>query len=199
MEKEKMVKVLKSPKQVKLLENPNYSRIISILRDGELTIKEIHKRFNKDYEDKKTLTSIYRYMEKLEKNDLVFVSKENLKRGHLIESYYSRTARFFLFADKLSNENVITAAIELLTEIYDLDEEKIKEVEKFLHEHNERLSEYYIHFYEKFGEKMLGVEKKYGFKTAKDAIYIIHQLLYFKKNTELLEQLFTLLKGNDTK
>lgn len=38
---------------------------LRIMRNQELTAKELHKGVNSDYEDKKTLTSIYRYLKKL--------------------------------------------------------------------------------------------------------------------------------------
>ena len=109
-----MVKVLKDSEQTELFENPNLSRIVSILRRGEMNIKEIHKLFNENYEDKKTLTSMYRYMEKMVESDLVFVSREELKRGHLIERYYSRTAKIFVFEEERTEENVANAASELV-------------------------------------------------------------------------------------
>lgn len=189
-----MVKVLKDPQQKKLLDNPNYSRILSIMRDQELTIKEIHKQFNKNYEDKKALMSIYRYMQKLVANDLVFVSKEKIKRGHLIESYYSRTAKFFLFADKLTDKNILNATIELFKSIYTLNEEKEKKLQKLLYEHGENSRRYHETFYAEFGGKILEIEKKYGFKVMKEAAYATHELTYFKKNPEVLDRLFNILE-----
>lgn len=53
MTRQKMVKAIKDPELQKLFENPNYSRILHIMGNGELTVKEIHKRFNEDYEGKK--------------------------------------------------------------------------------------------------------------------------------------------------
>lgn len=195
MKKQKMVTVLKDLEQAELFENPNYERIISILRKGELNIKEIHRLFNENYEDKKTLTSIYRYMEKLLENDLVFVSKEEIKRKHLIEKYYSRTAMFFLFEKEKFKKNAVDATFELLQQIYPVDKEKEEELKSLFQEYNRDLSKCEVDFFEKHGEEILRLEKKHGFKAAKDATYTFIELLYFREHPELLEGIFKILEG----
>lgn len=193
MPEQKMVETIKDPKTRELFDNPNYSRVLKIMRNKKLTVKEIHKRFNKDYEDTKTLTSLYRYIKKLKKHDLVYVCKQETKKGHLLESYYSRTAQFFIFPKKWTNENVITATAKLVKRIFELDKEKEEDVEKLLHEHSEKLNDFFIEFYKEYGEKVLQIERKYGFDTAKKAADMLHELQYFRKNPELLERLFDLL------
>ena len=195
MKKQEIVKVIKDPKQLELFKNPNYSRIIGILRKGELNIKEIHRLFNKDYEDKKTLSTIYRYMEKLAENDLVFVSREELKKKHLIESFYQRTALFFTFEDKRSEKNVINAISQLLQQIYNLSEEKGRELTELIHQYNKNVYQGDKDFYEKHGEKILNLEKQYGFEVMKEAMKTVGELLYFKRNPELLEKIFEVLES----
>jgi DNA-binding PadR family transcriptional regulator len=195
MKKQEMVMVLKDPKQEELLENPSYSRIIGILRKGELNVKEIHKLFNENYEEKKTLTSIYRYMEKLLENDLIFVSREEIKKKHIIERYYSRTAMFFLFEKERFKKNVVNATLELFQQIYNADKESGKELEKLFHEHGKNMSKREVDFFKKRGEEILKLEKKYGFKAAKNATYTFIELLYFRENPELLERIFKILEG----
>lgn len=192
---QKMVKVLKDPEQIELFENPNYTRIISILRKGELTIKEIHKDFNKDYEDKKTLTSIYRYMEKLLEYDLVFVSKEELKRGHLIERYYSRTAQIFLFEDERLEEDALNAAIELLQRIYDVDTGRAEELKGLVREWIKDMEKRSVDFYEKYGPEVFALEKKYGFKAVKSAAKTFHDFLYFSEHPDVFKSIFEILEG----
>lgn len=194
MEKQEMVKVIKDQKKIKLFENPNYFRILSILRNGGLRIKEIHKRFNEDYEDKKTLTSIYRYMEKLVCYGLVFVSKEEMCRGHLIESYYSRTARIFFLEDERGEEDVVNAATELLQQICSLNKKDSEGLEKLLSEWEKDLHKHKMDFYSRYGEEILGVEKKYGSKAVQGATYIVYLLLYFKNHPELPEALLKILE-----
>ena len=189
-----MVKVLKDPKQIELFENPNYSRIIYIMRKGELSVKEIHRLFNKDYEDKKTLTSIYRYMEKLLENDLVFVSREELKRGHLIEKYYSRTAMIFLFENENLDVKVISAMSELLQKIYTIDEGRKEELKKFFHESNREMAQFGVDFYEEYGEKVFQLEREYGFEATKIAAKRFMEVLYYKENPEFLEKVFRILE-----
>ena len=195
MKKLEMVKVLKDPEQIELFENPNYSRIIYIMRKGELTVKEIHRLFNKDYEDKKTLTSIYRYMEKLLESDLVFVSREELKRGHLIEKYYSRTAMIFLFENEKIDVKVISAMSELLQNIYDIDEARKEELKKFFQEINREMAQFGVHFYEKYGEKVFQLEKEYGFEATKIAAKRFMEILYYRENPEFLEKVFEILEN----
>jgi Fe2+ or Zn2+ uptake regulation protein len=195
MMKQEIVKILKDPEQIDLFENPNYSRIVSILRRGELTIKEIHTLFNKDYEDKKTLTSIYRYMETLLENDLVFVSKEELMKGHLIERYYSRTALVFLFEDKKAEDLTINAASELLQKIYSLDTKRAEEFKKLLGELGRDMGKGGAKFLEKYGEEIFGLEKKYGFKAVTGAAKQFHQLLYYRDNPEMIDKIFAVLEG----
>lgn len=194
MTKQEMIKVLKDPKQIELFENPNYSRIVSILRRGELNIKEIHRLFNKDYEDKKTLTSVYRYMDKLVENDLAFVSREELKKGHLIERYYSRTAKIFMFEDERAEEDVVHAFSELVQQMYNLTDESREEISKLFRESTRNLHRSKVDFYEKYGEEVIGLEKKYGFKPVLHAADTIHELLYFRQNPELAEKIFEFLK-----
>ncbi|MBU7046214.1 MAG: helix-turn-helix transcriptional regulator [Theionarchaea archaeon] len=195
MEKQEIVKVIKDPKQLELFENPNYSRILGILRKGELTIKEIHRLFNKDYEDKKTLSTVYRYMEKLLENDLVFVSREELKKKHLIESYYRRTALFFTFEDKRSEKDVITATSKLLQDMYNLSEDKGKTLTELINQFSTHVYQCDRDFYEKHGEKILALEREYGFDIMKVAIKTVDELLYFKRNPELLEKIYEILEG----
>ena len=195
MKKQEIVKVIKEPEQLELFKNPNYSRILGILRKGELNIKEIHRLFNKDYEDRKTLSTIYRYMEKLLENELVFVSREELKKKHLIESYYQRTALFFTFEDKRTGKDVIAAASRLLQYMYSLDEEKGRELEELIHQYGETVCKCDKGFYDEQGEEILRLEKEYGFDVVKEAVRTVHEILYFKKSPELLKKIFRILEG----
>jgi DNA-binding PadR family transcriptional regulator len=199
MKKQEMVKIIKDPEQEQLFENPNYTRILSILRKGELTIKEIHRLFNEDYEDKKTLTTIYRYMEKLSANDLVFVSREELKRKHLIESYYIRTAKFFLFENEQQEKDAVDAASELLQQIFNLDEERKEKLKRLIQQYNREGHQNDVEFYERYGDEILKTERTYGFKILKSAVHTTHEFLYSKKNQELLERIHEILEGGAEK
>jgi DNA-binding transcriptional ArsR family regulator len=194
MEK-KMVKIISDPEQIELFENPNYLRILSILREGEFNIKEIHKRFNKDYEDRKTLSTMYRYMETLTEHDLVYVSREELKRKHIIESYYSRTAMFFAFEEEEYKKKAVKAASEILQKIHDLDTERAKRLTELLQEYDHDMFQEDLNFYETHGKEILTVEKDYGYKILKGGIHLILGLLYYKKNPELINKIFEVLEG----
>ncbi len=183
---------------MKFFENPNYLRILSILREGEFNIKEIHKRFNKDYEDKKTLSTMYRYMETLAAHDLVYVSREELKRKHIIESYYSRTAMFFVFEEEEYKKKAVKAASELLQKIYDIDTERAEKLTQLLQEYDQDMFQEDLKFYETHGEKILTIEKDYGYKTLKGGTHLILGLLYYKKNPELINKIFEVLEGDSS-
>lgn len=188
-----MVEVIETPEKMELFGNLSYVRILSILRQGEFNIKEIHKRFNEDYEDKKTLSTMYRYMEKLAEHDLVFVSREELKRKHIIEGYYSRTAMFFVFKD-MHKEESIKAASELLQKVYTLDTEHAEKLTQILKEYHQDMFQNDVTFYETYGEKILTVEKEHGYKILKGAIHLILEILYYRKNPELFDRIFAVLE-----
>lgn len=193
MRKQEMVKVVKDPKVINSLSNPNFHRILNIMRQGELNVKEIHKLFNKEYEDKKTLTSIYRYMDALLEQDLVFVSREELKRGHLVERYYSRTARFFLFED-ISDENLINATSDLFQRIHHIDDEEARELRRLIQESEESMSKQAQAFYEANGDEVLDLEKVFGFEAARAATKTLMQFTFFSKNPEIIEKIGKIVK-----
>ncbi len=197
MTKQEMIKVLKDPEQIELFENPNYSRIVSILRRGELSIKEIHKLFNKDYEDKKTLTSIYRYMDKLVESDLAFVSREELKKGHLIERYYSRTAKIFMFDEERTEDKVANAFSGLAQQVYSITDENREELTKLFKKFTRDLQEGKVGFFEKYGEEIINLERKHGFKSALHAAETMHEFWYMKQNPEVVKKIFRILEGSD--
>ncbi|MGC1122040.1 MAG: hypothetical protein WBA22_13195 [Candidatus Methanofastidiosia archaeon] len=196
MKKQEMVKVLKDSKVVDLSDNPNFHRILNIMRQGELNVKEIHKLFNKDYEDKKTLTSIYRYMDTLLEKDLVFVSREELKRGHLVERYYSRTARFFLFED-ISDENLISAISDLFQRIYRIDGKEAEELKVLIQESEKSISRQSQEFYEAHGDEVLDLEKVRGFEAARAAAKTLIQFIFFSENPEMTNKIREIVKKND--
>jgi len=52
-----------------------------------------------------------------------------------------------------------------------------------------------VDFYEKYGEVIINLERKYGFKPVLHAADAINEFLYFKQNPELVKQIFEIL-GN---
>ncbi|MBU7015473.1 MAG: hypothetical protein HXS52_06475 [Theionarchaea archaeon] len=193
MKKQEMVKVVKDPKITDLLSNPNMHRILNIMRQGELNVKEIHTLFNKDYEDKKTLTSIYRYMDTLLENDLVFVSREELKRGHLMERNYSRTAMFFLF-EETSDEDLIDATSRLFQKIYHIDDKNAEELKALIQESEKSMTEQSHGFYEVHGKEVLDLEKAHGFKAARAATKILVEFIFFIENPEMIKKIREIVK-----
>ena len=79
-----------------------YYPIVKALRKRSMTVKEIHNLYTDSESQKHTLTikTIYRYLEKLEDEEIVVVSGHRETKGsRQVEKLYSRTASIF-FTEK---------------------------------------------------------------------------------------------------
>lgn len=86
-----------SPEQEKLTED--HLIIIRNLRKQEMTAKEIHTLYYDEEENThtKTLKTIYRYLEKLEKGGIVTITGHRITKGSRVaEKLYGRTAQVFI-------------------------------------------------------------------------------------------------------
>ena len=192
---QKMVIIISDEDRMKLFDDPNYSRIIDILRQGEMTVKEIHGLFNGGYEDKKTLSTIYRYIETLMENGLIFISKERLKRGHLVVRYYSRTAKIFAFQDQRLEQNTVGAILQLSEKIFQVTAEEKETLESLLETVAKELQESEIQFYEEHGDEIFALEKEFGFKAIKMAAKVLNEFLYLGQHPDSLKTIYRILKN----
>lgn len=187
------MQVVEDPEAEKLMDDPNSARILYILREGELSAKQIHSRFNAGFEKKKTLTSIYRYLTQLQKNGYIEVSREELKKNHMIVKYYARTARFFLSSERHVCEemkNEIDAASSIYASIYKLDVKKVKErILEIMRDEND-LS---IKIFEDYGSVFLEEEKKFGWEKTQHALKLIWPLIE-EKEKKLVTKTLALLE-----
>ena len=85
----KAIKVVDDPEKFKLLADDTRRRIVFLLRAKEMTVSQIASTLEV------TPQAIYHHIKKLQKADLVQVTREE-RVGHLIESYYRATAEAFM-------------------------------------------------------------------------------------------------------
>ncbi|MFX0204575.1 MAG: winged helix-turn-helix domain-containing protein [Candidatus Hodarchaeota archaeon] len=96
-----LLKVINDEKTLRALTDPNYEKIISILRKKPKTVQEITADFNKKAEkchltEPRTNKTIYRYLKTLEELELVIPAGQRVVVGKTAsENLYMRTARIF--------------------------------------------------------------------------------------------------------
>ncbi len=85
----KAIKVIDDPEKFKLLADETRRKIVFLLRAKEMTVSQIASTIEV------TPQAIYHHIKKLQKADLVQVTREE-RVGHLIESHYRATAEAFM-------------------------------------------------------------------------------------------------------
>lgn len=83
------IKVISDPEKFKLLANDTRRKIVFLLRATEMNASQISETLHV------TPQTIYHHLKKLQKAELILVSREE-RAGHLIESYYRATAEAFM-------------------------------------------------------------------------------------------------------
>ena len=96
-----------------LLGDETRRRIIFLLRDSELTVKEIASKLGM------TTQNIYHHIGKLQEAGLVRVISERLS-GHLIERYYTVTADTFIYNEDRMEENDYQSSFDILNGLNEL-------------------------------------------------------------------------------
>ncbi len=84
----KSMKILTDPEAFQLLADATRRKMVFLLRVKEMTVSQIAAELNL------TPQAVYHHIKKLQKADLVEVTREE-RVGHLIESYYQTTAESF--------------------------------------------------------------------------------------------------------
>jgi len=102
-----------SEEAFKLLGDETRRKIIFLLRDNEVTVKEISSELNL------TTQNIYHHIRKLQDAGLVQVIDEK-RAGHLIESYYTVTADTFIYNKDRMEERGIQSSIDILNGLNEL-------------------------------------------------------------------------------
>lgn len=97
----------------KLMEDETRRRIVFMLRDEPLSVKQISERLGL------TPQNIYHHMNKLQDADIVELNYER-KKGHLIESYYTTTAENFIFSDDKIPELPTQSFVDILNGLNEL-------------------------------------------------------------------------------
>ncbi len=96
-----------------LLEDRTRRRMLLLLREAELSAKEIAERLSV------TPQNVYHHLRKLMESGLVVEVKE-VRSGHMIESYYTATADTFVYREDEIPENEIHRYIEVLNGLNEL-------------------------------------------------------------------------------
>ncbi|MCW4049001.1 MAG: winged helix-turn-helix domain-containing protein [Candidatus Bathyarchaeota archaeon] len=109
---EKMIHQI-SREAFKLLEDKTRRRIVFMLRDNTLTVKEISAELGL------TPQNIYHHMNKLQDAGIVELSHEKRNR-HLIESYYSVPADTFIYTDDKIDERPVQRYMNILLGLNEL-------------------------------------------------------------------------------
>jgi DNA-binding transcriptional ArsR family regulator len=91
----------------KLLEDETRRRIVLMIRDGPMTVKEISDRL------KLTPQNIYHHMNRLQDAGVVELSYER-RSGHIIESYYSVPADTFVYTEDVIDEKPVNRFMNIL-------------------------------------------------------------------------------------
>ena len=97
----------------KLLEEETRRRIVFMLRDESLNVKEIAKRLQL------TPQNIYHHVNKLQDEKLIQLNYEK-RNGHLVESYYSVPADTYLYSDDKITESSTRRYLDLLFGLQEL-------------------------------------------------------------------------------
>ena len=120
-----------------LLGDETRRKIIFLLRDNELTVKEIASRLGL------TTQNIYHHIGRLQEAGLVKVIEERLS-GHLIERFYTVTADTFIYNEDRMEENDYQSSFDILNGLNELgigvevSEENAERLSK-LHEMSTRM------------------------------------------------------------
>lgn len=120
-----------------LLGDETRRKIIFLLRDNELTVKEIASRLGL------TTQNIYHHIGRLQEAGLVRVIEERLS-GHLIERFYTVTADTFIYNEDRMEENEYQSSFDILNGLNELgigvevSEENAERLSK-LHEMSTRM------------------------------------------------------------
>ena len=97
----------------KLLEDETRRKIVFMLRDETLNVKEIAKRL------KQTPQNIYHHVNKLQDEEIIKLNYEE-RNGHLVESYYSVPADTYLYTDDKIKESNTRRYMDILFGLQEL-------------------------------------------------------------------------------
>jgi DNA-binding transcriptional ArsR family regulator len=96
-----------------LLGDETRRNVIFLLRDSELTVKEIASKLGL------TTQNIYHHIRRLQKAGLIRVIEERLA-GHLLERYYTVTADTFIYSEDRMEENDYQSSFDILNGLNEL-------------------------------------------------------------------------------
>jgi DNA-binding transcriptional ArsR family regulator len=98
----------------KLLGDETRRRVVFLLRDSELSAKELSSELGL------TVQNIYHHLRRLQEAGLVRVTEER-RAGHLIESYYTVTADTFIYNEDRMVERSLQSSVDILNGLNEMD------------------------------------------------------------------------------
>lgn len=190
------IKIIRDINVIKIGIEETRMKILALLRLNNLTVSQIADTLGKDQ------STIYRHIEKLEKNGYVYPSGER-KTHHIPEKVYSRTAKVFLLVPeggelsdrkKMMKDQSIEKKLCLLNML-----KKMGLVKKVSKEGAEKLSEIFAELEKDNAEHMelIKDEKEIGLHTVW-TIESINLLLKYRRDEDFrkkMEEALTMLEA----
>ncbi|MHA2250914.1 MAG: winged helix-turn-helix domain-containing protein [Candidatus Kariarchaeaceae archaeon] len=136
-----LLKAIHDDEISKIISDSIYAPIITILRKGPMTVKEIEEAYNRVADAPKSDKTIYRYLKELEKAELVVPAGQRVVLGKTAtETLFSRTARAFYIQMNIidfwlteNGKNLAHAIGKLLTPLFDNVEPDPLKLQSFFH------------------------------------------------------------------
>lgn len=180
------VKVITDPEVIKLMLEDTRRKILSLLRNKEMTISQLSEILGK------TPQTIYHHIEKLKEAGLVEVKRTEMK-GNLVEKYYGRTADAFYINLYLGDEELryfarsrLRTKLEIFKALgYEFDEEELLNV-------MDRLLEKEHEFKTEISEEIEANEEKLKEFSNEDIIHAIEWLSMARMGRD--DEIINLLK-----
>ena len=102
------------PEAFRLLEDETRRKIVFMLREETLTVKEIAQKLGM------TPQNIYHHMNKLEENEIVEMDYER-REGHLIESYYRTSSENYIYNEDWMPQDPVKSYLDILNGLNELN------------------------------------------------------------------------------
>ena len=200
--KPERAKVIKDPKIIDTLKDPNHWPILKALRKGPMTVRELEKEYaklaakDKEIEPKSEKT-IYRYLKELKKAGLVASAGQRVEIGKTAtETLFTRSADMFMIHGKTtdyrrdeSGQSLAKAVASGLSHLYGKREIDIRCLEDFLSVLEKKGNDELIRFVEIADAKALDDLAQISWKKKDYAIERITILSIILNTPELFKKL----------
>ena len=147
--------------------------------------------------DKKSETTVYRYIKKLEEEGIVFEAGRRIDPdGRTTKALFSRTAKLFIPAtaskewwETPSSKKIIEATAQMFAFAMSEKNPDIECIKKFMLEMDENTSQKSAEVYKTHNDELTKITKDMGFKEIDKALTWLNYLLLMQHSEEYLEKL----------